>query len=51
MYATESTSAADLARRAREITSAELARYAERTRRSQAATERARQVLPLGVPS
>jgi glutamate-1-semialdehyde 2,1-aminomutase len=37
--------------RAREITEVERARYLERTRRSQQATDRARLVLPLGVPS
>ena len=40
-----------LVERARAITERELARYAERTAGSQAATARARQVLPLGVPS
>src|SRR5918995_1981061 len=40
-----------LAEQARAITERELARYAERTMGSQAATERARLVLPLGVPS
>lgn len=37
--------------RAQAITERELARYAERTTGSQAVTERARKVLPLGVPS
>jgi glutamate-1-semialdehyde 2,1-aminomutase len=37
--------------RARAITERELARYTERTGGSQAATTRARKVLPLGVPS
>jgi glutamate-1-semialdehyde 2,1-aminomutase len=37
--------------RARSITERELASYTERTRGSQAATDRARKVLPLGVPS
>lgn len=41
----------DLAAKAKEITERELARYAERTVGSQRATERARKVLPLGVPS
>lgn len=41
----------DLSARAREITAAELARYAERTQRSQEATYRARRSLPMGVPS
>ncbi len=51
--ATDSTtkSARDLAQRARAITARELARYSERTRGSQVATERASKVLPLGVPS
>jgi glutamate-1-semialdehyde 2,1-aminomutase len=51
--ATESsvTSTRDLAERAKRITTAELARYAERTKGSQQANQRARQVLPLGVPS
>ncbi len=40
-----------LAHAAKAITERELATYAERTRRSQAATERARKVLPAGVPS
>ncbi len=40
-----------LVARARAITERELARYAERTVGSQAATARARKVLPLGVPS
>ena len=40
-----------LAQRARAITEVELATYAERTTRSQAATDRARRSLPLGVPS
>ena len=40
-----------LAQRARAITQVELATYAERTKRSQAATDRARRSLPLGVPS
>jgi glutamate-1-semialdehyde 2,1-aminomutase len=40
-----------LSQRAREITEVELLRYAERTKRSQAATARARRSLPLGVSS
>lgn len=40
-----------LANAAKAITDREMARYAERTRRSQAATERARTVMPAGVPS
>ena len=51
MMTTESLSTADLARRARAITSVELATYTGRTQRSQAATERARRSLPMGVPS
>jgi len=45
------TDASSLTDRAREITEREIAHYADRTRKSQAATERARQVLPAGVPS
>ncbi len=41
----------DLVARAKAITERELATYAERTVGSQAATDRARRVLPLGVPS
>ena len=53
MSATESsvTSARVLAERAKAITTAELARYAERTKGSETANQRARKVLPLGVPS
>lgn len=51
MTTTSSGARTDLAERAREITRRELGRYAERTRASQIATDRARQVLPLGVPS
>ncbi len=40
-----------LVQRAKAITEAELEVYAARTKRSQAATDRARKVLPLGVPS
>jgi glutamate-1-semialdehyde 2,1-aminomutase len=49
MTTTESTS--ELALRAREITARELEVYRSRTQGSQRATERARKVLPLGVPS
>jgi 4-aminobutyrate aminotransferase-like enzyme len=49
MTTTESTS--ELALRAREITARELDVYRQRTVGSQKATERARKVLPLGVPS
>ncbi len=41
----------NLADRAKEITRRELQKYAERTPGSQSATARAKQVLPLGVPS
>ncbi|MEY3806134.1 MAG: hypothetical protein RIR69_946 [Actinomycetota bacterium] len=51
MSATKPTLRQDLADRAREITRRELQVYAERTIGSQAANERARKVLPLGVPS
>jgi glutamate-1-semialdehyde 2,1-aminomutase len=40
-----------LSAKARAITEVELATYRERTKRSQAATDRARRSLPLGVPS
>src|SRR5215218_7036168 len=40
-----------LVERAKAVTERELARYRERTVGSQAATARARKVLPLGVPS
>jgi glutamate-1-semialdehyde 2,1-aminomutase len=49
--ATESLTFRPLAERARQITATELAVYETRTRRSQAAIERARRSLPLGVPS
>ncbi len=50
---TTSTSRIDerLAQRAWDITAREMTTYAERTRCSQAATDRARRSLPLGVPS
>lgn len=51
MSATDSTLTHDLSERARDITRRELATYAERTVRSQRATDRARTVLPMGVPS
>ncbi|MGA1440849.1 MAG: aspartate aminotransferase family protein, partial [Ilumatobacteraceae bacterium] len=41
----------ELVARAKAITEREMAVYSERTRRSQAATERARKVMPAGVPS
>ena len=49
--ATHSTLRKNLAERAKQITRRELGLYAERTKGSQAATHRARTVLPLGVPS
>ncbi len=51
MSATDSTLTNDLSNRAQDITRRELATYVSRTQRSQAATERARKVLPMGVPS
>ena len=51
MSATDSSLSHDVSSRARDITRRELATYAERTRRSQQATDRARRVMPLGVPS
>ncbi len=51
MSATDSTLTNDLTTRARDITRRELATYVTRTRGSQLATERARQVMPMGVPS
>ncbi|MHB1130505.1 MAG: aspartate aminotransferase family protein [Ilumatobacteraceae bacterium] len=51
MSAMDSTLRYSLADRAKEITTRELATYAERTRASQRANARARRVLPLGVPS
>ena len=51
MTAMDSTLFSPLAQRAREITTRELALYAERTKGSQRAVERARKVMPLGVPS
>ena len=51
MSATNSTLTNDLTTRARDITRRELATYAARTKGSQRATERARLVLPMGVPS
>ena len=46
-----STDHNDLVARAKEITVRERAVYSERTKRSQTATERARKVMPAGVPS
>ena len=51
MTAMDSMLFSPLAQRAREITTRELALYAERTKGSQRAVERARKVMPLGVPS
>jgi glutamate-1-semialdehyde 2,1-aminomutase len=51
MSATESVRNDQLVHRAREITARELQVYIDRTRGSQVATERARKVLPMGVPS
>jgi glutamate-1-semialdehyde 2,1-aminomutase len=51
MSTTESIPHQQLVDRARQITARELRVYAERTKGSQAATERARKVLPMGVPS
>jgi glutamate-1-semialdehyde 2,1-aminomutase len=51
MSVTDSTHTSELAARAKEITERELVTYAERTKGSQRATERARKVLPAGVPS
>ena len=41
----------ELVSKAKQITEREMAAYAERTKASQAATERARKVMPAGVPS
>jgi len=51
MSATESIRHAELVERARLITTRELGTYVQRTQGSQRATERARIVMPLGVPS
>jgi glutamate-1-semialdehyde 2,1-aminomutase len=51
MSATESISHAQLVERARQITARELQSYTRRTAGSQRANERARTVLPMGVPS
>jgi glutamate-1-semialdehyde 2,1-aminomutase len=47
----DSLTAREFSARARQITGEELVRYAARTRGSQSATDRARKVLPSGVPS
>ena len=51
MSATDSTLTNDLTLRARDITRRELVSYTQRSKGSQIATERARRVLPMGVPS
>ena len=51
MSVTDSTATSELVARAKEITERELVTYSERTKKSQAASERARKVLPAGVPS
>src|SRR3954464_6149474 len=51
MSAMESIDTRSLASRAKAITARELATYMERTRGSQRANQRARTVMPLGVPS
>mgnify|MGYP000031663966 FL=1 len=51
MSVTDSTYRSELAARAKEITERELVIYSERTQRSQKASDRARKVLPGGVPS
>ena len=51
MSATESLRNTELVDRARQITARELRVYVDRTQGSQRATERARSVLPMGVPS
>ncbi|MBI5088118.1 MAG: aminotransferase class III-fold pyridoxal phosphate-dependent enzyme, partial [Actinobacteria bacterium] len=51
MSATESIHHDELVTRARAITARELQVYIDRTKGSQRATDRARKVLPLGVPS
>jgi glutamate-1-semialdehyde 2,1-aminomutase len=51
MSATSATDPAALAERAKVITEREMTTYGERTVASQKATDRARRVLPLGVPS
>jgi glutamate-1-semialdehyde 2,1-aminomutase len=51
MSVTDSTDTSELVARAKEITERELVIYSERTKNSQVASERARKVLPAGVPS
>ena len=51
MSAMESIDTRSLASKAREITKRELGDYMKRTAGSMRATERARKVMPLGVPS
>ena len=51
MKATESLPTHELAERAKSITRRELSTYINRTKGSQVATDRARKVMPLGMPS
>ena len=51
MSVTDSTHTSELAARPQEPTERELVSYSERTKAPQKATERARKVLPAGVPS
>src|SRR6478735_6595251 len=51
MNTTESLRVSHLSERARAITARELTTYVERTAASQRATQRARLVMPMGVPS
>jgi glutamate-1-semialdehyde 2,1-aminomutase len=51
MSVTDSTTSSELVAKAKAITERELAVYADRTKGSQAATARARKVMPAGVPS
>ncbi len=51
MSTTESAAKTELTPRARDITAREMERYSQRTRRSQALSARAKQVMPLGVAS
>ena len=51
MSAMESIDTRELATKARQITQRELGVYMQRTAGSMKATERARKVMPMGVPS
>ena len=51
MTTTDSVTSEAISATARKVTEREMRLYGERTRASQAATDRARQVLPAGVPS